>query len=312
MKNCSQLLVKISAIYADNAFQFKPLIAFCKAEGIRLTFRASRLSRSVIVERYHRSLHAKIYSMTKEPRSWNVYLSQAVFSLNAQVHDSTGFTPYYLMFGHDHPVLANHTEDTSDEKRLQIWNDCKFIARILSDTEKLRHADTKYQYPTLPVDTEILIKYDPSKNGKYLKANVLRDHGGAEVTVQLQNKAMKLKVHKGVIYVEKGSAGYQAVFYPPKSLEPEEPTQIPREEEPMEPRYRLRKRHEEDNIAKRANEQIQNDSDLQQDDFFIDISQFGIPKNMAAYFTVPNGTRIEKTTDRSRRMRSGKCVSFEI
>jgi len=67
---------KCRFIYADNAFQYGPLQDFCKKSNITLSFRASNLSRSVLVERFHRTLYDKLNSFTPHtPGDWDMHLS---------------------------------------------------------------------------------------------------------------------------------------------------------------------------------------------------------------------------------------------
>ena len=293
---------KISFIYADNAFNYKPLVKFCKQENIELKFRASNLSRSVMVERWHRSLHTKISALTPDPRNWNIFLSQAVFSLNAQVHDSTGFTPYYLMFGHEHPVIPRKEIYEKDSDRLQAWEDCKFIARIMSDHEKLKYADITYKYPKLEKGNKVLIKYDPSKNGKFMEAHVVNDDGGAEVLLNLLNKNMKIRVHKGMVYVEKDTDGYEVVFNGTKYINRYYEKSAPKEIEKSTPRYPIRKN--------KNNLQIDKDKASK---IHLKISDFKISKNsLSSNMCLPTSakTQLKPILKKTRKLRSGKTENW--
>ena len=119
-------------------------------------------------------------------------------------------------------------------------------------------------------------------------------------------------MHKGVVYVEKGTNGYQAVFCPPKVIEDKGFSEPPREECVDEPRYRLRKRNEQNNIAKRKLGTSNEEDDLSVEDFSLDISDFKINKNCHDYFRLPCGQPIESEMTQGRRMRSGRKVQFEI
>ena len=196
-------------LYADNAFQFTGLQEFCDSHGITLRLRASHLSRSVMVERFHRTLHVRLHSFMGEyERNWDTHLGKAVTSINTQVSDATGFTPYFLLFGHEHPLTADV------ERQNKEWQDCKVIAIAKSDMEKQRYTNDTYNFPTLSPGTEVVVKYDPGKNGKKFDGKVTHDEGGAELTVKLQNRAIPIRVHKGMVLVFKGTDGYRQVFNP--------------------------------------------------------------------------------------------------
>jgi len=204
---------KCSSIYADNAFQYGPLQDFCEKSNITISFRASNLSRSVLVERFHRTLHDKLSSFTPHNSGdWDIYLHDAVISLNAQLHDSTGFTPYFLLFGHQHPLLRISDSKETLKETNQTWQDCLLIARTISDSDKIKRADFKYNFPQFDADAKVLVKYDPSKNGEYKEATVVEDDGGAELKLKFSPGGQIFKVHKGMIHVSKGTNEYESVF----------------------------------------------------------------------------------------------------
>ena len=91
---------KIRHITADNAFDSNIFEEFKVNNDVTSTFRPSKSSRSVLVERYHRTLHIKMKSFTPTKSHWSRVLHKAVVSMNCSVNQTTQFCPYYLMFGH--------------------------------------------------------------------------------------------------------------------------------------------------------------------------------------------------------------------
>ena len=230
---------KPAKIYADNAFDTSQMHEFCAKENIKITFRASHLSRSVIVERFHRSLHPKIAAFDQNPKNFDLALGKAVRALNLQVHDSTGFSPFFLTFGQK----INPTGEQIESVSTQEWQDCVTIAKIRSDNEKAKYTDVRYSFPRFDVGSRVLVQYDGGKNAKRLEATVLADGGGAEVELSLDNRSRPLKVHKGMLYLKKESQEYIAIFKPACAVTPQKSsTDRPgnAKKEPPAPRYNLR------------------------------------------------------------------------
>jgi hypothetical protein len=55
-----------------------------------------------MVERVNRTLADIIASyVSKEPTKWSDFLPSSTFAYNTAVHSSTGYTPFYLMYGRE-------------------------------------------------------------------------------------------------------------------------------------------------------------------------------------------------------------------
>ena len=75
-------------------------------------------------ERMNRTLINLLKSLPKEQKSnWPLHLPSLVFAYNATPHDTTGYQPYELMFGHKAPTmcdswlgLANYNDNFSQSK----------------------------------------------------------------------------------------------------------------------------------------------------------------------------------------------------
>ena len=116
------------------------------------------------------------------------------------------------MFGHDHPNFSPCTGDTDLKQALQSWENCKKFAKFASDAQKQKRTDKTYKYPKFQPGDNILVVYDQTKNGRHLRVSVISDAGGAELTAQLNNRSRPLKIHKGMIFLEKGTTEYNSVF----------------------------------------------------------------------------------------------------
>ena len=75
-------------------------------------------------ERYNRSLHDLLRSLPEnKKKKWPEMLGKITYFYNTTPHSTTGFTPFYLMFGREARLLPNLFNDSSqeDEKELCNW-----------------------------------------------------------------------------------------------------------------------------------------------------------------------------------------------
>lgn len=93
------------SIWSDNEVQFisREFKALLKLYGIRHITTASHSPQSNASERVNRSILAAIrsYMNHEDQRTWDESISSIGSALRNNRHESTGFSPYYLVFGQD-------------------------------------------------------------------------------------------------------------------------------------------------------------------------------------------------------------------
>ena len=88
-------------------FETKVIKKLCKIAGIQKT-RTSPYHPmgNFMVERFNYTLLNMLWTMSeKQKRDWKAHVPSLTYAYNAAVHESTGFSPFYLIFWH-HPRLA--------------------------------------------------------------------------------------------------------------------------------------------------------------------------------------------------------------
>ena len=104
-------------ILADNGSEFAGVFAASLPAGVKFTHSTPRHPRTNgMVERLNRSLSQNIRTLISDPkhRDWDSRLPAAVYSYNTAVHDVTGFTPFFLMFGRHNIEMGAMGETISD------------------------------------------------------------------------------------------------------------------------------------------------------------------------------------------------------
>ena len=86
------------------------------------------------------------------------------------------------------------------------------IAKAVSDLKK---KNDKYKFPTIKPGTQVMIRKDGHKNTKMLFGEVMKDDGGASITVKLDS-GREYIYSKGHVHLIKGSDEYDRVFDPGK------------------------------------------------------------------------------------------------
>ena len=125
-------------------------------------------------ERFYQTLNMLGTLEDHQKEDWKSYIAPLVHSYNATRHDSTGYSPFFLMFGR-HPRLAvdtylglNSAEEpevrskehytTKLKKCLQfVYKDVSNEARKSADSHK-RHYGMKVREATLDVNDRVLVR----------------------------------------------------------------------------------------------------------------------------------------------------------
>ena len=98
-----------SKLHSDKGatFESKLIRKLCQYTGIKKTRTTPyHPMGNGMVERFNRTLLDMLGTLsTRQKRDWKAYVPSLVHAYNATQHESTGFSPFYLMFGR-HPRLA--------------------------------------------------------------------------------------------------------------------------------------------------------------------------------------------------------------
>ena len=97
---------KIHSDMGDN-FESKVIKKLCEIAGVKKTRTTPyHPMGNGMVERFNKTLLNMLGVLQEHQKAdWKVHVSTLTHAYNAAIHDSTGFSPYYLMFGR-HPRLA--------------------------------------------------------------------------------------------------------------------------------------------------------------------------------------------------------------
>ena len=131
-----------------------------------------------MVERFNRTVADMIASyVVNQPDRWDEYLPYATFAYNTAVHSSTGYTPFYLMFGREAREPNDVLPPTrlliiSDENTIfsQMWHEAKETAKnnLAEAKEKQKYYyDKNKKLIEYKVGDHVLLKEMANVPGKF-------------------------------------------------------------------------------------------------------------------------------------------------
>ena len=122
----------------------------CKCYGVKkVRTTAYHPQGNGVCERFNRTLHGLLITLEEyEKKKWPDYISQLVAFYNMSVHDTTGFSPFELLFGREPrlPVDPNQLEEEegSLEEWVEEWKERqKVIWQVAKKNEKKRKTVTR-------------------------------------------------------------------------------------------------------------------------------------------------------------------------
>ena len=199
---------KIKVLSLDNAFDGHEMTAWATEYNVELEYRPSDKSRGVLVERYHKSLRAKMNTFAPILSQWSFQLQKATRSLNNEMSDSHGFQPSYLFSGHKTDPEQGPIVDSETTYSFNLR-----LAKALINFEKQQRA-SNYKFRILEPNQKIIIQYDHTKSGKKLNGTVLSDLGEnhSTVTAKIDKRHLPIKIHKTDILIPKDDPNYSKIF----------------------------------------------------------------------------------------------------
>ena len=106
------------------------------------------------VERFYRSLLSMVHTLTDHDKlHWKNSINQVVHAYNCTKHNSTNYSPFFLLFGR-HPCLpidlllpTKHSAKLSHTKYVQNWKTTMQEAhKIANQNSQKTHLQNKRQY----------------------------------------------------------------------------------------------------------------------------------------------------------------------
>jgi hypothetical protein len=92
----------LTELHSDGGGEFDNdiLTEVCRMAGVAKVKTTPYKPSSNPVERFHRTMHSLLAKVISEhQRDWDSYLAYITFCYNTSLHQSTGYTPYFLMHG---------------------------------------------------------------------------------------------------------------------------------------------------------------------------------------------------------------------
>jgi hypothetical protein len=194
-----------------------------------------------MVERVNRTLADIIASyVSKEPTTWSDFLPSATFAYNTAVHASTGYSPFYLMYGREatepqdrmKPVRNRNMTDPIS----QMWYDALEIARekLIEAKEKQKiYYDRNAKRVEFKIGDKILLKAMANTSGKFNMRwdgpyAISEKKGNVNYKIYADNGKKMMIVHADrmkIFYEKSPSDSSQQIIEPQSESEPK--TKLP-------------------------------------------------------------------------------------
>ena len=178
-------------LHSDQGRNFESLVIqeLCKLYGIRKSRTTPyHPEGNGITERYNRTLHNLLVTLPpQQKRRWPEYLQELCFAYNATPHSSTGYSPFYLLFGHNvnlpvDQLLGTEQFDTEDDEydsrdiytdwitrhQTRLFQAREIVQKQLESRHnavRLRHQRKGLNDP-IPVGTQVYVRKHPQGRHK--------------------------------------------------------------------------------------------------------------------------------------------------
>jgi len=137
------------------------------------------------IERFHATMHSMLAKLVSEQqRDWDQCLPAVAFAYRSTVQESTGFSPYFLMYGREARIPADlvygpppdlsHAEDVPEfvaQRRDALQAAFETTRRHLGSaaTRRKRQYDLRTRPQEFPVDSWVWVYVPRRKQGRYQK-----------------------------------------------------------------------------------------------------------------------------------------------